>query len=117
MAKPKTPSGNFEVIGIEPKGSRKISLSERMTRIGLGDVTRAHGQVSVKIANSAGGEKKKVSVRVSKELMLRAQKASGIEKEGDLLRAGLAALASPNAFGAWLIANEGALPEDFEIDV
>lgn len=116
MAKPKTSIGKFDVGSREPKKSGRASPFDRTPR-GLGDVTRAHGQVSVKIANSAGGEKKKVSVRVSKELMRRAQKASGIEKEGDLLRAGLAALASPNAFGAWLIANEGALPEDFELDV
>ena len=100
MAKPKAPTENFKVCGIEPKTSGRISPFERTTRTGLGEITRAHGQVSAKIANSAGGEKKKVSVRVSKELMRRARQASGIEKEGALLRAGLAALASPNAFGA-----------------
>ncbi|MFM7347366.1 MAG: hypothetical protein ACKO1J_18590 [Tagaea sp.] len=78
---------------------------------------RGFGAAAVRTARRTGGKTKKLSARVPESLIAKAREVSGIAREGDLVKAGLAALAAPNAFGAWLIANEGALPEDFELDV
>lgn len=100
MAKPKP-------IASEPK--RK---SPRQRSAG-----RRFGEAAIRKAQAAGGKSKKLSARVPEALIAQAREVSGIVRDGDLIKAGLAALASPNAFGAWLIANEGALPADFELDV
>ncbi|MCM0018769.1 MAG: hypothetical protein NBV67_02145 [Tagaea sp.] len=78
---------------------------------------RRFGAAAIRKADAAGGKTKKLSARVPESLIAQAREVSGIERDGDLVKAGLAALAAPNAFGAWLIANEGTLPEDFELDV
>jgi hypothetical protein len=78
---------------------------------------RRFGAAAIRKAEAAGGKTKKLSARVPESLIAQAREVSGIARDGDLIKAGLAALAAPNAFGAWLIANEGTLPEDFELDV
>ncbi|MCA3264716.1 MAG: hypothetical protein ING19_01495 [Azospirillum sp.] len=64
------------------------------------------------------GEKfKNVSVRIPIALLEEARRISGIERDGDLVRAGLVLLAKQNSFGAWLIANGGKLPDHFDLDI
>lgn len=112
-------SGRFvEIPGATPK---RISLFERMTSSGIVKTrlpaSKLVGKAAFHQVAISTGKTRKLSVRVPQELIDQAMETSGISKEADLIKAGLAALAAPNAFGAWLIANEGSLPEDFELDV
>lgn len=55
----------------------------------------------------------RVSARIEGALFDAAKAASGIDNDSELIRAALAAIAVPDNFGEWLLAQQGRLDEDF----
>jgi hypothetical protein len=64
-----------------------------------------------------GRRTKRLSARVDPGLLEAAKAKSGIQNDSDLINAALAVIAQPDNFGAWLIAQAGRLPPDFELAV
>jgi len=62
-----------------------------------------------------GAKDTRVTARVQAGLLEAARRRSGIQKETDLVTAGLALLATQDDFGAWLTARRGTLTDDFDI--
>jgi hypothetical protein len=63
-----------------------------------------------------GRRTRRLSARVDPGLLEAAKAKSGIQNDSDLINAALAAIAEPDNFGAWLVAQAGTLPPDFGID-
>jgi hypothetical protein len=63
-----------------------------------------------------GARSKRLSARVDPGLLDAAKAKTGLQSDSDLINAALAAIAEPDNFGAWLVAQAGTLPPDFEID-
>lgn len=102
-------SARLEGKRSSPKKSRGIreTLHEHTMQL----ATEASG------AQPADARSRQLSVRIPGRLIERAKQVTGIETDSDLIRTALANLIAPNAFGLWLIQNEGALPDDFVLDV
>lgn len=79
-------------------------------------LSHALGHASSK-ADEGPSKTRPLSVRLPTDLIEDAKKATGLTSDTELVRAALATLIAPNAFGAWLVANEGALPADFDLGV
>lgn len=62
-----------------------------------------------------GPRDRRLSVRVEDPLIAAAKAATGIASDSELVRAALTALAVPDSFGEWLLAQRGRLDEDFEL--
>jgi hypothetical protein len=62
-----------------------------------------------------GAKDTRVTARVQAGLLEAARRRSGIQKETDLVTAGLALLATQEDFGAWLTGRRGTLTDDFDI--
>lgn len=116
-----TPKLGRNAASGEVRAPRRSSLFERMTKTGIAFLNqpsgRSVGAIALHAASLHESKTKKLSARVPSALLEEARRVSGIKRDGDLIKAGLAALAAPNAFGAWLIAHEGTLPDDLDLDV
>ena len=64
-----------------------------------------------------GPRDKRVSVRVEGALLDAAKAATGAESDTELVRLALAVVAVPDDFGEWLLAQQGRLDADFDVDV
>ena len=64
-----------------------------------------------------GSRSRKISTRVDPGLIEAAKRRTGLQKDSDVINAALAVIAAGDDFGAWLIAQAGRLPEDFELAV
>ena len=62
-----------------------------------------------------GPRNHRVSARIEGALFDAAKAASGIDNDSELVRAALAAIAVPDSFGEWLLAQQGRLDENFEL--
>ncbi|MSP00125.1 MAG: hypothetical protein EXR07_03595 [Acetobacteraceae bacterium] len=63
----------------------------------------------------SGAKDTRVSVRVQAGLLDAARRRTGIQRETDLIVAGLALLAAHDDFGVWLAEQRGTLTDDFDI--
>ncbi len=62
----------------------------------------------------SGKRSHKLSARVDPGLLRAARERLGEGSDSELVNAALAVLAGGDDFGAWLVAQAGRLPEDFE---
>ena len=63
-----------------------------------------------------GPRAQRVSVRVEGPLLDAAKAAAGVESDSEVIRLALTALAVPDEFGPWLLAQRGRLDDDFTLD-
>ena len=63
----------------------------------------------------AGVRSQRLSARVDPGLVAAARKRTGLSGDSDLVNAALAVIAAGDGFGAWLVAQAGTLPADFEL--
>jgi hypothetical protein len=64
----------------------------------------------------AGTRSHKLSARVDPGLLGAARARFGEGSDSEVVNAALAVLAGDDDFGAWLVAQPGRLPEDFELE-
>lgn len=64
-----------------------------------------------------GGKDTRVTVRLQGALLDAARRRTGIQSESALVSAGLALLAAGDDYGAWLIAQQGGLSDDFDLGI
>ncbi len=76
---------------------------------GLAEEAAAYG--------AAAAKDRRIAARIDDFLYARARAATGIDRDSDLVRAGLEALADPDGFGAWLAGRRGSLPQEFALDL
>ena len=65
----------------------------------------------------AANKDRRIAARIDDALYERARRTTGIDKDSELVRAGLEALADPDDFGTWLASQRGTLSRDFRIDL
>lgn len=64
-----------------------------------------------------GGKDTRITVRLQGALLDAARRRTGIQSESALVSAGLALLAAGDDYGAWLIAQQGSLSDDFDLGI
>jgi hypothetical protein len=64
-----------------------------------------------------GARSRKLSIRVDPGLIDAARRRTGLQSDSDLINAALAVIAASDDFGAWLVQQNGRLPEDFDLAV
>lgn len=57
----------------------------------------------------------RVSVRIEAPLFAAAKAAAGAQSDSEVVRIALTALAVPDSFGEWLLAQQGRLDEEFDL--
>ena len=62
-----------------------------------------------------GPRDRRVSVRIEEPLFAAAKAAVGVQSDSEVVRIALTALAVPDSFGEWLLAQQGRLDEDFDL--
>ena len=65
----------------------------------------------------SGSQSKRLSARVDPGLVEEAKRRSGLQSDSELVSAALALMAEGDTFGAWLVAQKGSLPDDFELPI
>ncbi|MBA3812263.1 MAG: hypothetical protein H0X27_11600 [Caulobacteraceae bacterium] len=63
----------------------------------------------------AGARSHRLSARIDPGLLRAAREKLGAGSDSELVTAALAVLAGGDDFGAWLVGQAGALPQDFEL--
>ena len=92
----------------EPADQRRKALAEMRNRAAL---------ESAKAAGLLGGAKSaRVAGRVPAELVAAAKKSAGLSSDTDLIEVALAKLAMEDDFGAKLVRDKGALPQDIDLE-
>jgi hypothetical protein len=71
---------------------------------------------AVKDAGLLDGTKSRIAGRMRKQLVKAAKARSGIKSDTDLLEYALARVALEDDFGAKLIAREGRVPQDIDLE-
>lgn len=65
----------------------------------------------------SGSRSRRLSARVDPGLLEEAKRRSGARGDSEVVSAALALLAGEDNFGAWLVAQKGRLPDDFELPI
>jgi len=108
--------------GKKPRAPRKPPAPQgQPLTSSVGDDTLTNMRLKFAIAELersgalAGTRSQKLSTRVDPGLLAAARRRTGLRTDSDLVNAALAVIAAGDDFGAWLVAQAGRLPEDFEL--